>query len=903
MLFRSDGDGSVETPHPYVNNQLYLFRVQSSGVLEWSFDEFEIDILDDGSCGDEVWIFKGDRAPEGPFCGFDSAFNNPDSINYDYYYDNLLDTMPDAIKGAHYSVDNTIIIGLKSKSLVNNWGFKLSFSERECAEGYFWDSDNPTCTIAFEPIVEYPSGLVCAGPDCGESGSGRISQGQLATEWNYLAQLSHIPSGKGCTGTILDSETILTAAECCIGEIADLQVNIGNKVSNAAEPGEFTASVLSRIIHEDYDEITGHSNLCVIKTEDLKMTQPDDCDNCWSTACLPDRSYGIGRSCWTAGWGATSNKGNPSNKLREAGLNIFDRDYCLSHSKASFQATPLESTEFCAGTIDADGDGITDEGPGPCSHDHGGPLVCDDNGAPVIYGAFSRGIGCSKKGQPSVFSDIYANRLWIKSQMAEICPTQAPTPVPFESSEDEHLPAGLVCDETPSGRIVSGDILEDELERWKFLVNIATKKEPERVVCGGTVVNGCHVLTSGSCCWDYEKGQPINTGSYQVGFGNWNVKTSSITPGEFHSEIYAMHIHPEFNPETKAHDLCILQFFPLVEQTTDPTIISSACLPTEHDVDMRQCWTAGWGETKYEASGDHNPVNAPREVPLNIFPHEYCVEKTDSTVLKYDQFCAGVPDHDGDGQADGGDSPCSFDEGNPIICPVDGKPVLYGVTSQGSCGLENAASIFTKTTSGWNSPWIAETLGEECPSTAGQCLFPAFSPVPVTWLGASQTKIMYSTSDAIMASISIPNWRFDFDIRENPYMIFTIFQRKYCGQGFFNAYANPDWGITYKSVMDFGDYYDLQSSYERTDGSLSSLTLQIRKHTVAHQDYPFLRDIKYNKKDQLFLFMGGLSNLDWRGKDPRECFEKMVVGVSHFISFVNRDGDIGMGNPHWGFTV
>ena len=81
--------------------------------------------------------------------------------------------------------------------------------------------------------------------------------------------------------------------------------------------------------------------------------------------------------------------------------------------------------------------------------------------------------------------------------------------------------------------------------------------------------------------------------------------------------------------------------------------------------------------------------------------------------------------------------------------------------------------------------------------------------------------------------------------------------------------------------MDYGDHYELQYSYMKIDDRYSSLTQQIRMHTIAERDYPFSkRTGKFPKKDQLFLFMGGLSNVDWRGKDMRQCFEKMVVGVS-----------------------
>jgi len=252
-------------------------------------------------------------------------------------------------------------------------------------------------------------------------------------------------------------------------------------------------------------------------------------------------------------------------------------------------------------------------------------------------------------------------------------------------------------------------------------------------------------------------------------------------------------------------------------------------------------------------------------------------------VLKYDQFCAGIPDADGNGQTDVGYGPCDFDEGNPLICPVDGKPVLYGVTSQVNCGKKNSASIFTKTTSAWNKDWISDTIGQECPAPGGECLYPAFTGVPVTWVGGKQTRILYKTNDAVMARVNIPQWRFDFNIRENPYLIFAIFQRQHCGKGFFDVFNDED---TYKQIMDSDDHYELQYTYEKVDDRYSSLTMQIRMHTVGAEDLPFWKGSKATKKDQLFLFVGGLANVDWKGNDRDKCFEKMVIGAMEMPSDV-----------------
>ena len=57
-------------------------------------------------------------------------------------------------------------------------------------------------------------------------------------------------------------------------------------------------------IHADYDAETNFANLCVVKTASLAETAPESCDNCFASACLPEETYGIGRACHSAGWGA-----------------------------------------------------------------------------------------------------------------------------------------------------------------------------------------------------------------------------------------------------------------------------------------------------------------------------------------------------------------------------------------------------------------------------------------------------------------------------------------------------------------------------------------------------------------------------------------------------------------------
>ena len=46
-------------------------------------------------------------------------------------------------------------------------------------------------------------------------------------------------------------------------------------------------------------------------------------------------------------------------------------------------------------------------------------------------------------------------------------------------------------------------------------------------------------------------------------------------------------------------------------------------------------------------------------------------------------MCGGKPDANGDGVIEPGPGLCHDWSGAPLICPINGEPVLFGVASQG----------------------------------------------------------------------------------------------------------------------------------------------------------------------------------------------------------------------------
>lgn len=116
---------------------------------------------------------------------------------------------------------------------------------------------------------------------------------------------------------------------------------------------------------------------------------------------------------FVAGWGRTTEGGNPANILQELQLPVLAKDQCMDKYKAIgklISAKQFDSAILCAGYLEG--------GKDSCQGDSGGPLMIPHkfNGDFVFYqiGVVSYGIGCARENVPGVYASVQNFVDWIQ---------------------------------------------------------------------------------------------------------------------------------------------------------------------------------------------------------------------------------------------------------------------------------------------------------------------------------------------------------------------------------------------------------------------------------------------------------------------------------------------------------
>uniref|UniRef100_A0A6P4E2S3 Trypsin n=1 Tax=Drosophila rhopaloa TaxID=1041015 RepID=A0A6P4E2S3_DRORH len=225
---------------------------------------------------------------------------------------------------------------------------------------------------------------------------GRIVNGESSDIESHPYQVS-IQTTKGshfCGGSLISSDTILTAAHCMQSYAAsELQVRLG---STSRSSGGEVVSVRAFKYHEGYN-----SKLMVNDVAIMKLSTPVRQTSKIRAIELADSAPVSGTDAVVTGWGTTCFLFCSSpDSLLEVVVQLLHYKDCASDTY-SYGSDSILETMVCASGEKKDA----------CQGDSGGPLVA--NGKQV--GVVSWGSGCAWTGYPGVYADVSALKSWIEA--------------------------------------------------------------------------------------------------------------------------------------------------------------------------------------------------------------------------------------------------------------------------------------------------------------------------------------------------------------------------------------------------------------------------------------------------------------------------------------------------------
>jgi trypsin len=206
-----------------------------------------------------------------------------------------------------------------------------------------------------------------------------------------------------CGGTLLDGNTVLTAAHCSKYSMESQTVKVNRhdlSKTDAQEDGK-TYSVTKRIVHPKYNsslEGSGGYDIAIFKINNTKGESKN--------VIFDTKYYNNGEKLLMGiGWGNTK-KLPRTTILQETKVPVYNFEKCQQNYQEAKYPVSNWDTQFCAGFPE----GQTDT----CTGDSGGPLFVIENNAQILVGLTSHGRGCALVNRPGIYTRIAAFIDWIK---------------------------------------------------------------------------------------------------------------------------------------------------------------------------------------------------------------------------------------------------------------------------------------------------------------------------------------------------------------------------------------------------------------------------------------------------------------------------------------------------------